>query len=245
MQQVRDTKAGQSISAYIVLDRRNQQVATVHVYHGSTTRVDVFADGDSALNRNCDAMGVTRPADTPREPWVPGRPDPDWYAAIQQQGRASGGGYDMETAAMAGLYIDGRRLFDHCGHDASLDRLYKRYRREMTKTGGPATRAVQERFDRLAKKRGARFANPQTVDTTNGKTVRTVELSLFDESALEARGYGKNDRFGRAYGLTPNEFVLIDKSHADRFCVRIYDSLFYDSGLSRLEALGYRVIRAI
>lgn len=85
--QVRETAAGQSISAYVILNRKGEHVATVQVHHANSGRVsvDVWNTGASR-----DGHGL-------------------------QQGAAGGYGYDKFTAALSGLTIDGHAMSDHCG----------------------------------------------------------------------------------------------------------------------------------
>lgn len=85
MRQVRETKAGKSISAYVILRPDNTECATVHAYYADSggVTVDVFQ-------------------------WsAPGKE--------HQQGRAGGYGYDKFAAALSGLEIDGISMTDHCG----------------------------------------------------------------------------------------------------------------------------------
>ena len=95
--QVRETAAGQSISAYIILNRRGDMVGNVqsHYSNGGTVTVD------------CWAYGAKR--------------------KDLQQGRAGGGGYDKFTAAIRGMFIDGVELFDHCGKNKQSERILKMY----------------------------------------------------------------------------------------------------------------------
>lgn len=85
--QVRETAAGKSISAYVILNKKGAHVATVqaHFSDGGTVTVDVWNTGASRTE-----YGLT-------------------------QGRATGYGYDKFTAALSGLIIDGHVMSDHCG----------------------------------------------------------------------------------------------------------------------------------
>ena len=84
MKQVRETAAGKSISAYVILNAKGDQVATVqaHFGGGGTCSVDCWTTGDK-------------------------------YPPLQQ-GRASGYGYDKFGAAIAGFVIDSHKLTNHC-----------------------------------------------------------------------------------------------------------------------------------
>lgn len=130
--QVRESKAGQSISAYVILNKAGQHVATVH-QHCSNYRVvtvDVWQHDADVLAR----CAVT--ADFPgcKPPALYGAHKADIYDRFQlQQGRAAGYGYDKATAALAGIIIDGHTLADHCGRAPEVEKrrvaLLKRYQK--------------------------------------------------------------------------------------------------------------------
>lgn len=215
--QVRETKAGSSISAYVVLNKKGEHVATVnaHFSNGGTVTVDVWNLGTYPVER-CLAAASKSGAVTPAQldkAEAASRAKRDWarpeehssFAAYDlfglQQGRAGGYGYDKFAAAIRGLWIDGVQLTDHCGRDAQSEKLMTQYQRaaakhEVRETVENQTRKIsysfpegfQKEWDRKAKKIGASFAN------FNG---------------------GK------------------------------YQSLHIHAGLMRLEEMGYRVIQAI
>ena len=87
MKYVSETKAGKSVSAWIIL-KRHRHIATVQASFsdGGTCLVNVFNYGDKNKSAalNC------------------------------QSGRAGGYGYDKLTAALSGLEIDGHKLTNHC-----------------------------------------------------------------------------------------------------------------------------------
>ena len=135
-------------------------MATVHVYHGDSVKVDVYNYGEK---------------------------NPDAENTPFQQGRASGYGYDRETAALSGLTIDGHELCDHCG-------AYKK--------------------------------PPKGLD-------------YFPEDYKAPKGYELANWLRRARYVENLGYV------DDETKPRGWGSCFKRSGLSYLEALGYRVIRAI
>lgn len=94
MKYVSETKAGKSISAYVIMKGR-RHVATVRVHYGDTGRVlvNVFQDDDDAAKRTAKATGTVE---------------------IFQEASANGYGYDKLNAALAGLWIDGHQITDHC-----------------------------------------------------------------------------------------------------------------------------------
>lgn len=86
MKQVRETKAGKSISAWVVV-KNGKCIATVHAHYGNSGRVQVD------VWHNCTMADGTFPE--------------------LQQRSAGGYGYDKLTAALSGLSIDGNVLHDH------------------------------------------------------------------------------------------------------------------------------------
>lgn len=120
--QVRETAAGKSVSAYVILNRKGEHVATVqaHFSDGGTCTVDVWNHGDGPAKRSAEAMGyVFGPDDRVVGNETKGKPahagDYAYKVAGLQQGRAGGYGYDKFTAALSGLIIDGHAMSDHCG----------------------------------------------------------------------------------------------------------------------------------
>lgn len=107
---VRETKAGKSISAYIIL-KGGKRIATVlsHYGDGGSVLVNVF-QYDKAAERSAIACGKTKKKDPPQ----------NVSEFCFQHARAGGYGYDKLTAALAGLWIDGHKLTDHCGESIKL-----------------------------------------------------------------------------------------------------------------------------
>jgi hypothetical protein len=101
---VRETAAGKSISAYVIL-KDGREVATVQMHHGAGCLVNVWQRHGAYLATA--AANGPAPMDDATE-----RAAFDLWAF--QQGRATGYGYDKETAALSGLWIDGHELSDHC-----------------------------------------------------------------------------------------------------------------------------------
>jgi hypothetical protein len=86
MKQVRETKAGKSISAWVIT-RDARHVATVQAHYGNSGRVQVDVWHNSTMR--------------------------DGTFPELQQASASGYGYDKFTAALRGMKIDGITLHDH------------------------------------------------------------------------------------------------------------------------------------
>lgn len=93
MKRVRETNAGKSISAYVILNRKGEHVATVQAHFADSGRVTV---------------DIWHTAHDEEKPWT-----------SLQQGSAGGYGYDKFTAALSGLIVDGHKLTDHCGESAT------------------------------------------------------------------------------------------------------------------------------
>lgn len=102
---VRETAAGKSIKAFVILDRKGAEVATVncHFSDGGVCLVNVWQSTAPALKSQA-AFAKANPQAKPSK-------DRDFYF---QHAKASGYGYDKETSALSGLYIDGHLLTDHC-----------------------------------------------------------------------------------------------------------------------------------
>lgn len=118
MKHVRETTAGKSISAYVILNPKGEHVATVqsHYANGGTVTVDVWNIGDKATLKTALAMGysVDEKGHLIDAKGVNMGLYPYCVAGLQQ-GRAGGGGYDKFTAALRGAVIDGHKMTDHCG----------------------------------------------------------------------------------------------------------------------------------
>lgn len=145
--QVRETAAGKSISAWIVLNKKGKHVATVNAYYpnGGGCSVDVWNLGNEAAN-NCwhaaiksgklSIHGVAKAlADcTKKRDWVSEDERQQW-AAFDLFGMQQSSGSTLESALM-GLIIDGKYLFDHCGKDDQTDRMLTKYKSDMAALHG-------------------------------------------------------------------------------------------------------------
>lgn len=130
MKQVRETSAGKSISAFVILNKKGEQVATVqaHYSNGGRVMVDVWQTS-LALNNCCKRPDL----------WSQLPAGQDYMSAAYdlwglQQSNAGGSGYDCYTAALAGLIIDGHTLADHSGlvpeDEKKRSALLKKYQRD-------------------------------------------------------------------------------------------------------------------
>lgn len=213
MKQVRETNAGSAISAYIILNKKGDHVATLQSHSSGTVSIDVWTHDcltelaclKTALKtgRLSEKALINKMAEAPdyyssaseREEWAAH----ELYGL--QQGKAGGYGYDKFAAALSGLIIDGHTMANHCGSVPECEKtrasLLKRYWADMhaspehVKSEHYKTAlAKQKEWDEKARKIGASFANWRT----------------------ETNSYG---------------------------------SLHFQTGLERLEMLGYRIIQAI
>lgn len=177
---VTDTSAASSISAYVIL-KKGEQVArvTAHFANSGSVLVNVNNYGQDAMQRSKAAYL----ADNPKEKDFGSASDDAFYF---QHGRAHGGGYDKFTAALAGLYIDGNRMFDHCGRSAASEKLLKAYRRAVDAAGGKIGYQSddQKAWSKKAAKIGASFANWGRDDTGYSSLHMASGLDL-----LTMRGY--------------------------------------------------------
>lgn len=173
MKQVRETTAGQSISAYVVLDKKGRHVATVqsHYSNGGTVTVDVWSDGDAAMAANwTTARKIGRVTDKQAAELVSMAPDyyttpesrESWAAHHRfglQQGRAGSYGYDKFTAALAGLIIDGHTMADHCGSVPEAEKarasLLHQYKKACDAGGNGDDKVWRDKAARI----GCSFAN--------------------------------------------------------------------------------------
>lgn len=181
--QVRETSAGQSISAFVVLNKKGEHVATVNSHYSNSGRVtvDVWNVGNGTADR-CLAAAVKSGRVTPAQldkAEAASRAKRDWcqpeehsrFAAYDlfglQQGSAGGGGYDKFAAALSGCWIDGQQIADHCGTVANAEKAKKALFAQYCKFhdySGEVARATEKGWDRKhwdkrAKAIGASFAN--------------------------------------------------------------------------------------
>lgn len=210
--QVRDTAAGKSVSAYIVLNKKGEHVATVnaHFANGGRVSVDVWNIGDKAVEA-CRVAALRSGALKPetfikavesskvKRDWGDGQRHED-FASYDlfglQQSHAGGYGYDKFAAALRGLWIDGHQMADHCGTNSATERLLKAYQNATAKAAtAEEADEVRKAYNAKAAKIGAHFTNYRSCQDDR------------------ARGF--------------------------------YGSLYLETGLKRLERLGYRVIQAI
>lgn len=156
MKQVREMS---DYSAYIILDKKGREVAIVQArfFNGGSVQVDVWSE-------------------------KPG----EKYLSLTHQKRAGGYGYDKFTHALAGAWIDGHQIADHCGraepeHEKKKAALMRAYIRACAKG---LTREETRAFEKKAEKIGARFENWGSVTLANGEKAAAWQ-SLQTESGLD------------------------------------------------------------
>lgn len=182
--QVRETTAGASISAWVILNKKGQHVATVnaHYSNGGRVSVDLWNLGDSACWRSyCTARQTKALALSMWEKTVANAPDyyieqqhrDEWAAYTLfglQQGSAGGYGYDKFTAALSGLIIDGHTMANHCGQVPEAEKaraaLMRQYCKAHDTSAARITANVNDHdrkyWDKRAARIGASFANYTT-----------------------------------------------------------------------------------
>jgi hypothetical protein len=179
--QVRETTAGGAISAFVVLNKKGEHVATVnaHYSNGGRVSVDVWNHGDKAAAR-CLATAKKTGALTEAKFDATKAKAPDYYTTDDsradwaaydlfglQQSSAGGYGYDKFAAALSRLIIDGHTMADHCGQVPECEKARAALMRQYCKFhdySGERARAVEKGWDRKhwdkrAAAIGASFAN--------------------------------------------------------------------------------------
>lgn len=178
--QVRETTAGASISAWVILNKKGQHVATVnaHYSNGGRVSVDVWNMGTEAVRRSFDtARANGRISDADLAKRISKTPDYykteesrlDWaaYDAMGMQQSAAGGyGYDKFAAALSGLVIDGHTMADHCGQVPEAEKARAALMRQYCKAhdgkehfADMARVNARREWDKNAARIGAHFAN--------------------------------------------------------------------------------------
>ena len=225
MKQVRETSAGKSISAFVILNKRGEQVATVQAHYANSGRVTVNVWQTSIALDNC----CKRP-----DLWSQLPTGQDYkYAAYElwgfQESHAGGSGYDCYTAALAGLIVDGHTLADHSERESWA--AHHLFGLQQYSAGGSG-------YDCYTAALAGLIIDGHTIADHSG-------LVPEDEKKRSAL-LKKYQRDPRAYG---DEYWR-EKAHAigchwANWTTDGWRSLHFIGGLDRLERLGYRVIQAI
>lgn len=180
--QARETTAGKSISAWVILNKKGQHVATVNAHYSSGGRVsvDVWNIGE-AVQRSFSTARLTGAISDAKATQTAAKA-PDYYtddasrldwAAYQlcgmQQSSAGGYGYDKLTAALARLVIDGHTMADHCGQVPEAEKARAALMRQYCKAhdgkehfADMARVNARREWDKKAARIGASFANYTT-----------------------------------------------------------------------------------
>jgi hypothetical protein len=184
--QVRETAAGQSISASVILNKKGEHVATVQAHYSNAGRVTV-----DVWSTSVGLEGMCERADL----WAKLPTDKDYKAGAfdlwsLQQGSAGGYGYDKHAAALAGLIIDGHTIADHCGQVPEAEKarvsLMRAYRRAVV-GNAVKTPAARDGWQQKAKRIGCHFANwQQDADGCEGWGSLHFDQGL---ARLESLGY--------------------------------------------------------
>lgn len=164
---VRETAAGQSIGAWVVLNKKGAHVATVNAHYANSGRVtvDVINHGEAVARSVATALKTGRITAEKLAELADAVPDYivgekyrlEWAASDlfgRQTSSAGGYGYDKEAAAMRGLILDGHTLADHCGTvpeaEKARARILKAHQRDPENLKTAEVKAA---------KIGAHFAN--------------------------------------------------------------------------------------
>lgn len=164
--QVRETKEGAAISAYVVLNKKGEQVATInaHYSNGGTVSVDVWNIGE-AVDRSFATACKTNKV-TAKQIAKMAEQAPDYYKEESeriawaardlfglQQSKAGGYGYDKFAAALAGLIIDGHTMANHCGQVPEAEKkrqaLIKQYQKAIAAGANAAAKEWREKARRI------------------------------------------------------------------------------------------------
>lgn len=184
--QVRETAAGRSISASVILNKKGEHVATVQAHYSNAGRVTV-----DVWSTSVGLEGMCKRPDL----WAKLPTDKDYKSGAfdlwnLQQGSAGGYGYDKHAAALAGLIIDGHTIADHCGQVPEAEKarvsLMRAYRRAVVGNAAK-TPAARDGWQQKAKRIGCHFANwQQDADGCEGWASLHFDQGL---TRLESLGY--------------------------------------------------------
>lgn len=135
MKQIREAS---DTAAKIVLNKRGEHVATIQWRYGSGGGVQ------------CDVWS---------------RKTGETWLSLNHQKKAGGYGYDKAAAALAGAFIEGYKMADHCGYveesgEKKREALLKAYKRRVK--AGEMSREDHAAFEKKAARIGCRFANWNT-----------------------------------------------------------------------------------
>ena len=170
--QVRETKAGAAISAYVVLNKKGEHAATVNAHYGSGGRVsvDVWNIGKAVIRSFETARKIGRVSDKALAALAEKAPDyyksqverEDWAARDMfglQQSSAGGYGYDKFAAALAGLIIDGHTMANHCGQVPEDEKKRAALMRAYVKAFDSGQSGSDKQWREKAARIGCHFTN--------------------------------------------------------------------------------------
>ena len=197
--QVRETKAGRAISAYIVLDKKGAHVATINAHYGAGGRVsvDVWNIGGAAIRSFETARKTGRVSEKALAALAEKAPDyyeeqterEEWAARDMfglQQSSAGGYGYDKFAAALAGLIIDGHTIANHCGQVPEDEKKRAGLMRSYIKSVESGAPAAGKEWREKAARIGCHFTNWTTCGNFERWSSLYFEHGL---SRLECFGY--------------------------------------------------------
>jgi hypothetical protein len=170
MKQVRESKAGQTLSAWIVLNKRHQEIAHIHASRNEgVCQVDIYQYTDDALNRSLKVLQQTYRTATVEN------------VALQQSRTRFGNGL---TLTLAGLIVDGHTFAYEGEQTPEMRNLMKAYRKAMMVPMLNAERwTLSKKWNQKAQKIGAYL-----IGYTEGRGYESC-LPWTGLDGLKARGY--------------------------------------------------------
>lgn len=159
--QVRETPAGVSINAYVILNHENVHIATVQSHFSrGTTRVDVWHE--------------------------PGSHTYNGHEPLTQSSAV--GDFD---SALAGQVIDGITLYDECGESEVTKKLEKMYYQDLKELNATATVEEKiDYWHRKIEDLGMKFSGIARTETAEGMRFVAARIYMLPGlRRLEALGY--------------------------------------------------------
>lgn len=146
MKQVRETTAGKSISAYVILNKKGEHVATVqsHYSNGGTCTVDVWSEnGDPLQQGRAGGYGYDKFAAALAGLKIDGHTMADHCGDVPEQSAAKARLFSAYRKAL------GKPGFDQKAWNAKADKLGARFANYRSEDGGYSSLHFESGLDRL------------------------------------------------------------------------------------------------